>query len=183
MPTLRMSRPCSESVQHKAPVGVSLDNVLQGPYGVSMDENTPESSRVRPRNQWVKEAACNRLPPDESSEIFFVKAGRPAKKQPYMNFCDNCPVKRECLSYALVHDAYGIWGGMSRTQRQEVPRQIVKSLKNQARAEGWLEKFSLGDEDQSEPTRRRIPKVAQNSQSAVLEFPIDLPDFSIELVG
>lgn len=32
--------------------------------------------------------------------------------------CETCPVKEPCLEYALVNESYGIWGGMSETERQ-----------------------------------------------------------------
>ena len=38
-------------------------------------------------------------------------------------FCSGCPVAVECLDYALKHTIeYGVWGGMSVTERQQIKR-------------------------------------------------------------
>jgi len=37
--------------------------------------------------------------------------------------CDTCPVKAPCLQWALDHnEQFGIWGGASRVDRQEMKR-------------------------------------------------------------
>ena len=66
---------------------------------------------------WVQEALCAEVGPD----AFFPGKGgdaRPAKR-----VCFACPVREECLEYALDHDIDdGIWGGMSpRERRRERP--------------------------------------------------------------
>lgn len=34
------------------------------------------------------------------------------------NICKGCTVKEPCLDYALNNESFGIWGGMSETERQ-----------------------------------------------------------------
>lgn len=34
------------------------------------------------------------------------------------SICNTCPVREPCLEYALSNESYGIWGGMSETERQ-----------------------------------------------------------------
>ena len=37
--------------------------------------------------------------------------------------CSECPIKAECLAYALaVNEQFGIWGGMTLYQRRELAR-------------------------------------------------------------
>jgi len=31
--------------------------------------------------------------------------------------CQFCPVKQDCLDYAIVYDEFGIWGGLTRKDR------------------------------------------------------------------
>lgn len=63
---------------------------------------------------WRFEARCLDLPA-ESIEHFFFNEG------PVLNttrrFCDGCPVRAQCLDYALDNDAYGVWAGTSRHER------------------------------------------------------------------
>lgn len=34
-------------------------------------------------------------------------------------FCDECPVRQQCLEYALqVDEQYGVWGGLTARERQ-----------------------------------------------------------------
>lgn len=36
-------------------------------------------------------------------------------------YCGMCPVQRECANYAIVaNEAYGIWGGLTASQRQDI---------------------------------------------------------------
>lgn len=36
--------------------------------------------------------------------------------------CDRCPVRAECLTYALRHREYGVWGGTTERQRLALSR-------------------------------------------------------------
>lgn len=36
-------------------------------------------------------------------------------------YCGTCPVQRECATYAIVaNELYGIWGGLTSNQRQDI---------------------------------------------------------------
>jgi WhiB family redox-sensing transcriptional regulator len=62
---------------------------------------------------WRDEALCVQTDP----EAFFVERGgsvRPAKR-----VCAACPVKAECLEFALENDErFGVWGGLSERERR-----------------------------------------------------------------
>jgi WhiB family redox-sensing transcriptional regulator len=54
-------------------------------------------------------------PPDERG------AARYEREQGAKAICRSCPVIRECLAHSLaVQETYGIWGGLSETERQAV---------------------------------------------------------------
>jgi WhiB family redox-sensing transcriptional regulator len=67
---------------------------------------------------WIEQAACHGVDP----KVFFPSRGddpRPAKKM-----CMSCPVRAQCLDYALrTNQAYGIWGATSERQRRRMRRQ------------------------------------------------------------
>jgi WhiB family redox-sensing transcriptional regulator len=67
---------------------------------------------------WQDRALCAQTDP----EAFFPEKGgstREAKR-----VCRRCPVRAECLEYALEHDErFGIWGGMSERERRRLKRQ------------------------------------------------------------
>jgi WhiB family redox-sensing transcriptional regulator len=66
---------------------------------------------------WQDRALCAQTDP----EAFFPEKGgstRDAKR-----VCRRCPVRAECLEYALETDQrFGIWGGMSERERRRIKR-------------------------------------------------------------
>lgn len=67
------------------------------------------------RNQdWVKQAACRGM----DTNFFFPERGEICKtNNPIKAVCDRCPVRRECLEYALENEEpFGWWGGKSEIQ-------------------------------------------------------------------
>jgi WhiB family redox-sensing transcriptional regulator len=71
---------------------------------------------------WQAEGACRGL----DTEMFFHpdnergprRAGREAAAKAV---CATCPVMRECAEHALrVREPYGIWGGLSESERDEI---------------------------------------------------------------
>ena len=66
---------------------------------------------------WMIDAKCL----DADPEAFFPEKGgstREAKR-----ICSACPVRNECLEYALDNDErFGIWGGMSERERRRLKR-------------------------------------------------------------
>ena len=66
-----------------------------------------------PEDQWRSMAACRSADPD----LFFPvsSSGQSlAQEAEAKAICAGCPVRRECLAFALrTHQAYGVWGGQS----------------------------------------------------------------------
>jgi WhiB family redox-sensing transcriptional regulator len=66
-------------------------------------------------NSWSRRAKCKNSPNDE---MFFpngtngVAQGR--------RFCKDCPVLDLCKTYAIAHNAPGIWGGTSHAERERL---------------------------------------------------------------
>ena len=74
-----------------------------------------EGDRVfRPtKPKWHDGAICR-----GQTDLFFAEvhlhASVDAKKM-----CRRCPVRRDCLTWAMTHDEHGIWGGLTATERRE----------------------------------------------------------------
>ena len=59
---------------------------------------------------WQERARCREHDP----EIFFPEKGGSSREA--KRICAECPVRIECLNYALRRDErYGVWGGDERT--------------------------------------------------------------------
>jgi len=67
------------------------------------------------------DAACRDVP----TRFFFPERNGDPRTAGYVAmFCDLCPVRAECLEWALSHlERYGIWGGKTETERRAILRQ------------------------------------------------------------
>ena len=75
----------------------------------------------------MSRAACL----DHPSEWWFPDEAPDNEQLARVRFvCADCPVRRECLDYALFQDrigppgGHGIWAGMSEGQRASLPRRV-----------------------------------------------------------
>jgi hypothetical protein len=60
------------------------------------------------------------VPPDEEEEPFYPNPLALA-------FCNVCPVRVECLQYALDQSEVGTWGGTSSYQRGQLNRELDRA--------------------------------------------------------
>lgn len=69
---------------------------------------------------WQVDAACApRRTPEAAADEFFPAGQMPTAVR---LACTACPVREQCLQYALDHDERGIWGGTSDRQRAAMRR-------------------------------------------------------------
>nr|WP_264000490.1 WhiB family transcriptional regulator [Mycolicibacillus trivialis] len=100
-----------------------MSEPVTGAFGAGFDagfDADPFDPSTATREEWQDQALCAQTDP----EAFFPEKGgstREAKK-----ICQRCPVRGECLEYALAHDErFGIWGGLSERERRRLKRGIV----------------------------------------------------------
>lgn len=69
-------------------------------------------------NTWVDDAACA----GEDPALFFPAVGQHgAAISEAKAICARCPVKADCLDYALRHrEEHGIWGGTTDWERRRM---------------------------------------------------------------
>lgn len=69
-------------------------------------------------DDWRDQAACQGHDP----ELWFPhesETGQPAKQ-----ICGTCPVREQCLTWAIDHKQdYGIWGGLNHNQRKRLAKE------------------------------------------------------------
>jgi WhiB family redox-sensing transcriptional regulator len=75
-------------------------------------------------NPWQLDAICSQTDP----EAFFPERGDSPKNA--KSICMMCPVRAECLDFAIENDEIGIWGGTSERERRVIRRQ--RSLEKNA---------------------------------------------------
>lgn len=70
-----------------------------------------------PETAWMVAARCR----DHEPEQFFVRGA--AKSRRALRICDRCPVREQCLRYAIDNGIeFGIWGGLTERQRRRLVR-------------------------------------------------------------
>lgn len=68
---------------------------------------------------WKQHAACR----DKPTDMFFPNRGDAVHA--VKRICAECPVRQECLDYALkIPNLVGIWGGMSGRERRNYRSQL-----------------------------------------------------------
>jgi WhiB family redox-sensing transcriptional regulator len=74
---------------------------------------------------WQFRAACR----GEDSSLFFApnyferKEQKDAREDRARAICARCPVRMDCLEYALrIREPHGIWGGLNELERRNVLR-------------------------------------------------------------
>ncbi|SFF95610.1 WhiB family transcriptional regulator [Blastococcus tunisiensis] len=97
--------------------------LLADPTATPEPHRSPWSDAPATDEGWRVDALCAETDP----EAFFPEKGgstREAKR-----VCAGCPVRAECLEFALAGDErFGIWGGLSERERRRVRVQRREAL-------------------------------------------------------
>jgi WhiB family transcriptional regulator, redox-sensing transcriptional regulator len=71
-------------------------------------------------SSWWDLAACRSADPELFFPISITGAGR-AEVTRAKALCARCPIREQCLDYALdSHQVYGVWGGTSEEERRVI---------------------------------------------------------------
>ena len=88
-----------------------------GPLEWSEDADAAQYARIDGPLAWQQHALCAQTDP----EAFFPEKGGSTREAKAV--CQACPVREDCLEYALANDErFGIWGGMSERERRRLRR-------------------------------------------------------------
>ena len=72
--------------------------------------------------EWMEHAVCRGAAPT----AFFPSDGSGVEVA--QRVCESCPVRAECLEYALEHRIeHGVWGGASERERRRILRERRRS--------------------------------------------------------
>jgi Transcription factor WhiB len=61
--------------------------------------------------------------------------------------CDTCPMKQECLTWALHREVHGYWGGTSPQMRKELRQQLGIGVCSVEHIDGYLEQQQIHDKE------------------------------------
>jgi WhiB family transcriptional regulator, redox-sensing transcriptional regulator len=84
---------------------------------------------------WWDEAACR----GQDASFFFApsyfekRGEKLAREAVAKSFCTRCPVRDECLEFALEsRDPHGVWGGMNEMERRALLRRRIAAEQREA---------------------------------------------------
>lgn len=87
---------------------------------------------------WQKNALCIGKPPS----IFFDDEAT-SNRGDYKSICGRCPVRGDCLEYALLYNMTGIWGGLTDKERlRRYSKDYLEMLRDDA-IESGIYNFTL----------------------------------------
>lgn len=73
---------------------------------------------------WQEYAACKSV----DSSLFYPDRETRGSAQAALSVCDGCPVREQCLDYALSFiDQFGVWGGKTEHERRRMRLQRLKA--------------------------------------------------------
>ena len=101
------------------------------------------------RPEWMLNAACVDMPLD----VFFPGPGRlgAADTRKAVAICRKCPVREQCLAYALTYpDMAGVWGGTSHRERNRIHKSATQSRYDAGQS---TKETRMTDPDQSDTIR------------------------------
>lgn len=82
--------------------------------------------------RWMREANCI----GANQDLFFPTKGHHKTHAEVLEtnlLCHGCKVREACLDYAIGnHIKYGIWGGLTESQRRRLTRQATAQTKSQS---------------------------------------------------
>ena len=90
---------------------------------------------------WANLGSCRGLADTDSvraDHIFFVTRGRPKINPLFIQYCSQCPVRVQCLYFAIANNEYGVWGGTTKNQRDLLPLDYRLKIVEKAKREGWF---------------------------------------------
>jgi hypothetical protein len=92
-----------------------------------VEPSSPLAEEITPgARDWREDAACRGI----ESSVFFSPDGerghaRAQRESRAQRICQDCPVLRRCRDHALTTgEPYGIWGGMTETDRRRHARRL-----------------------------------------------------------
>lgn len=82
-----------------------------------------KAAGVDARAPWQDQARCRDLDVD----AFFPERGESSREA--KEICAACPVRIECLNYALRNDErHGVWGGMTERERRRLRSTLTRQV-------------------------------------------------------
>lgn len=113
-----------------AAAGLDVDTSFLEPFPDDGPLASPGRIRVKERDDtstWDSQAKCQYAP---DPRIFFpTRHSTPEQIAEGKKFCEDCPVRWDCLAYSTLNwEKFGIWGGYTEIERREIRRAVRSAV-------------------------------------------------------
>jgi len=96
---------------------------------------------MRDYEEWSRQAACLSLNPEDFSRPRNDYLAKEAKRVCQLH----CPAKQACLTWAIIYNERGLWGGYLETERAFIGNDIREQLMEVAIQEGMIKPELIKD--------------------------------------
>lgn len=87
-----------------------------------VDGPVPPAVASLVRGEWKEHGTCRQT----DAELWFAETSRRIHARA-ASICHDCPVRRPCLTWALVFDEdFGMWGGLVTSERRPLRRRLSR---------------------------------------------------------
>lgn len=125
---------------------------------------------MRDINDWCKESICR----GETDKTFFTGQGQnPTKAREKL--CNDCPVRQDCLDYAIIYGEKGVWGGLTEKERKRLSY-LRPSLIKEAKELGIFEIRPSVDQMIQDQRQRQLQIERELSLDKVLSQEVEPPE-------
>ena len=121
---LRASEQSPERISRNHPREQTSPGVWMREYGQpiqDLDTTGAPDLRTLTFSRWKEQGVCASVEP----ELWFSE-GPTTRTRTALRLCEDCPVRRLCLAYALVfREEFGVWGGLAVDDRRPLEARLV----------------------------------------------------------
>jgi WhiB family transcriptional regulator, redox-sensing transcriptional regulator len=92
---------------------------------------------------WRAHGKCATISPARADELFYIGKGKSPKAA--KAFCAACPVRKQCLFFALYYNEEGIWAGTTDAERKEMRDFVMVEVELSFEVVYYIESRDLSD--------------------------------------
>jgi WhiB family redox-sensing transcriptional regulator len=119
---------------------------------------------IAPAGDWVEDRACA----DHPTTMFYADSPGASVYAAARAVCAGCPVRQECLDYALENrEPYGMWGGLAPMERWKLVQGKRATMWQHGTAAGYKRHRRLGEEacDECRHANREAARARRKSRA------------------
>lgn len=94
---------------------VDLPGTKKNLAKLSLDLTAISSSK---KSEWEEYGACGQY--SYVADLWFPEGRWSNDNETAKGICDTCPVQPQCLDYAIDNPQFGIWGGLTESERERI---------------------------------------------------------------